>query len=73
MNLREELIAYQKRWMLVEKKIREERQNTPIELRWKQLNAAYTMGKEMGLTQSKSNEAGVFETWTTLKILMMKK
>jgi hypothetical protein len=72
MNLREELIAYQKRWALVEKKIQEERQNTPIELRWKQLNAAYTMGKGMGLTQSKLNEAGVFEIWTRLKTLMMK-
>jgi hypothetical protein len=71
MNLREELISYQKRWLLVEKRTREERQNAPIELRWRQLNAAYAMGKKMGFIQPESRETDVFETWTRLKTMMM--
>ncbi len=67
MDLREELIAYQKRQALVEEKLKEERQNAPIELRWQQLNAAYALGKWLELSYEDSNEARVYELWARLK------
>jgi hypothetical protein len=67
MDLREEMLAYKKRWELVEKKIQEEHQNASLELRWQQLNAAYAMGQQMELTRNNSSEARVFEIWTWLK------
>jgi len=56
MDLRKEWIAYQERWALVEKRIREERQNASPELRWQQLNAAYVMGQRLGLRWDNSSE-----------------
>jgi hypothetical protein len=67
MDLREELIAYRERWELVEKKFREERKNTPLELRWRQLNAAYAIGQKMNLVRDESSESGVYEIWASLK------
>ena len=67
MDLRDELIAYQKRWDLVEEKVQEERNNAPLELRWRQLNSAYAMGQRMNLSRSDPSETGVFEIWARLK------
>jgi hypothetical protein len=67
MDLRDELIAYQKRWELVEKKVQEERNNAPLELRWRQLNSAYAMGERMNLPRIDPSEKGVFEIWARLK------
>ena len=71
MELRDELIAYQKRWELVGRKVWEERRNAPLELRWRQLNAAYAMGQRMKLTRDDLSETGVFELWARLKTQML--
>ena len=67
MELRDELVAYQARRELVDKRIWDERRDTSIELRWRQLNAAYALGKALGLDQKDQNDAGVSDTWVRLK------
>jgi hypothetical protein len=41
---KEELLEYQRRWQAVEEFIRVERQQAPIELRWRQLNSLVGLG-----------------------------
>jgi hypothetical protein len=41
MTLKDELKAYQSRWAEVETVVAEERRTASLELRWKQLNAAF--------------------------------
>ena len=67
MSLKRELKAYKARWAMVEAIQREERISASPLLRWRQLNAAYGMAKELGLLQPDPSEIGVFERWAKLK------
>ncbi|MBN2548280.1 MAG: hypothetical protein JXB15_03915 [Anaerolineales bacterium] len=67
MTLRDDLKAYCDRWIEVEEIERQELRNASIELRWRQLNAAYGMAEELGLLQPDPSEFGVFERWAKLK------
>jgi hypothetical protein len=67
MYVKDDLKAYQERWVEVEAVIAEERRTAPLELRWQQLNAAYTMAMGLGLRQENLDETGVFERWAKLK------
>ncbi len=67
MILKQDLKAYQARWEVVEAIQREERRSASLELRWRQLNAAYGMAKGLGLLRPDPSEAGVFERWAMLK------
>ena len=67
MSLKEDLIAYQARWAALENQQNKERQTASLELRWRQLNAAYALAKGLGLIQTDSSETGVFERWAKLK------
>jgi len=59
--LKQDLLAYQERWKAVEAIQREERASASLELRWRQLNAAYGMAKALGLLQPDPSEMEVFE------------
>jgi hypothetical protein len=67
MSFRDDLIAYQVRWDMVEKRIQEERKNASPELRWRQLNAAYSMGQRLGLQRDDASELEVINLWAKLK------
>ena len=67
MVLKEDLKAYQARWVEVESVVAEERRTASIELRWQQLNTAYAMAIGLGLQQEDLSETGVFELWAKLK------
>ena len=67
MALREELKAYMARWDIVEKTIHEERKAASYEIRWRQLNSTYAMGKLLGFHLEDSDESGVIERWAKLK------
>lgn len=67
MTLKDELKDYQERWAAVEAIQSEERRTAPLELRWKQLNAAYAIAKSLGLLQPDVSEVRVYEQWAKLK------
>jgi hypothetical protein len=64
---KEDLRTYQTRWVEVEVVIAEERRNASLELRWRQLNAAYAMAIGLGLQAKDTSEAGVHARWAKLK------
>ena len=67
MALKDDLKAYQARWVEVEAVVKEERRTASLELRWRQLNTAYAMAKGLGLLRKDPSEAGVLERWAKLK------
>jgi hypothetical protein len=67
MTLKQDLMEYQARWAEVEAIIKEERRSASLELRWRQLNTAYAMAKDLGLLRPDPSEIGVFEQWAKLK------
>jgi hypothetical protein len=67
MTLKDELHAYQARWVEVDAVVAEERRTASLELRWRQLNAACAMAIGLGLRQEDASETGVFERWAKLK------
>ena len=67
MTLKNDLRAYQEHWPAVEEIQAEERRSASLELRWRQLNAAYGMAKGLGLLQPDLSEMEVFERWAKLK------
>lgn len=67
MTPKEDIKAYQSRWVDVEAVIAEERRIASLELRWQQLNAAWAMAMGLGLRHEDTSEAGVFERWVKLK------
>jgi hypothetical protein len=67
MALKQDLQAYQARWQAVEAIRAEERRGANLELRWRQLNAAYGLAKGLGLLRPDPSEAGVFARWAKLK------
>ncbi len=58
---------YQAGWKAVEEIQAEERHSASLELRWRQLNAAYGMAKGLGLLKSDPSEMEVFKRWAILK------
>jgi hypothetical protein len=67
MTLKDDLKAYHARWAEVEAVIKEERRTASLELRWQQLNTAYSLARDLGLLREDPSEAGVFERWAMLK------
>ncbi len=67
MTLKSDLSAYQEHWNAVEEFLTEERRLAQVELRWRQLNAAYGMVKALGLLKPDPSELGVFARWAKLK------
>jgi hypothetical protein len=67
MTLKEEWKAYQARWAQVEAVVSEERRTASLEVRWRQLNTAFIMAKELGLAREDPSEAEVIERWAKLK------
>jgi len=67
MTLKEDLKAYQARWVEVDAIVAEERRTASLALRWQQLNTAHAMALGLGLQREDPSEAGVFERWAKLK------
>ena len=67
MSLKSDLLAYRERWAAVDAFQQEERRTASLELRWRQLNAAYGLAKGLGLLQPDPSEMEVFERWARLK------
>ncbi len=67
MTLKDDLMAYQQRWALVEEIKKKERRSASMQLRWQQLNTAYGLAKGLGLIQPDPSEQEVFQRWAKLK------
>jgi hypothetical protein len=67
MALKELMQEYQAHWKAVEEIQAEERRSASLELRWRQLNAAYGMAKSLGLLQPDPTEMEVYKRWAILK------
>ena len=67
MALKELIQVYQAGWKAVEEVQREERRSASLDLRWRQLNAAYGLAKGLGILQADSTEAEVIKRWAILK------
>lgn len=67
MALQSEVSAYLARWSAVEAVQRQERMNAPMELRWRQLNAAFAIAKGLGMIKPDESETGVIERWAKIK------
>lgn len=67
MTLKQDILAYQERWKIVEAIEKEERRSASLELRWQQLNTAYGMAKALGLLRPDPSEMEVFERWAKIK------
>jgi hypothetical protein len=67
MTLASDLRAYKKHWEQVTIMQNQEKRSASLELRWQQLNAAYSMAKGLNLIQSEPSEAGVYQRWAKLK------
>ena len=66
-SLKQDMRSYRERWKAVEEIQAEERRSASLDLRWRQLNAAYGMAKGLGLLQPDPTEVGVFERWAKLR------
>jgi hypothetical protein len=67
MTIKDDLRAYKARWTEVEAVIAKERRSASLELRWRQLNAAFEMGKMLGLEREDPSEMEVIERWVKIK------
>ena len=67
MQLKELMQVYQAGWKAVEEVRSEERRIASLELRWRQLNAAYGLAKGLGILQPDSTEEEVIKRWAILK------
>ncbi len=67
MTLKDEMKAYQQRWALVDEIKLEELRSASMELRWRQLNAAYGLAKGLGLLKPDPSEGEVYQRWAKLK------
>ncbi len=59
--------SYQARWEAVKKIQDEEQRFASLELRWRQLNAAYGLGKSLGFQHHDADEMKVINRWANLK------
>ena len=57
---------FRNRWQAVEAIQLEEMRSATLELRWRQLNAAYGMGSSLQLSSGHSDEAQVYQRWAKL-------
>ena len=67
MELKQLMQVYQAGWKAVEEVQTEERRTASLELRWRQLNAAYGLAKGLQILQPDSTEAEVIKRWAILK------
>jgi len=67
MTLQDDIKAYQAHWVAVDAVVAEERRTSSLELRWRQLNAAYAMAIGLGMRKEDPSESEVFERWAKLK------
>lgn len=58
---------FRDRWQAVEKIQTQEAASATIGQRWRQLNAAYGLAKELRVTFDHADEAGVYQRWARLK------
>lgn len=59
--------VYRAGWKAVEEVHTEERRSASLELRWRQLNAAYGLAKGLGFLQPDPDELEVYKRWAALK------
>lgn len=66
---REQLLAYRARWQEVEQIEREEARQATIETRWRELNALFELGYELGWIQTANDDelAPIRARWAFLK------
>lgn len=67
MAFKEDLAEYRRRWQAVEAVHREELRTVSMELRWRQLNAAYALAQGLGILRQDPSEAEVWERWAKIK------
>jgi hypothetical protein len=67
MAFKELVQVYQARWKAIEEIQMEERRSASLELRWRQLNAAYGLAKGLGLLQPDPTELEIIKRWALLK------
>ncbi len=65
--MKDDLKAYRVRWTAVDEVLQKEHCSASLELRWRQLNAAYGMAKGLGLLKPDPSEEGVYQRWAKLK------
>lgn len=71
MSHKADIQAYQQRWQQVEAVQADERRSASLELRWRQLNAAYGLAKSLGLIKPDPSEYEVYARWAKLKEVML--
>lgn len=67
MTSKEEIQAWKKRWEAVEEFERQELMSTPIELRWRQINAVIGLAIGLGILEYDPSEEEVYQRWATLR------
>jgi hypothetical protein len=67
MSQKAEIQAYQQRWKHIEAVQAAEKRCASLELRWRQLNAAYGLAKSLGLIKPDPSEYEVYARWAMLK------
>ena len=58
---------FRRRWQAVEEIQQQEARVATLELRWRQLNAAYRLFKSLKLALDRSDETRGYERWAKLK------
>ena len=59
--------AFRRRWREVQEIQQKETTGSTLELRWRQLNAAFGLGKSLQLETSHAGEMRVYQRWAKLK------
>lgn len=67
MTFKNDLAAYRARWAAVEAFHQDELRTATMELRWRQLNAAYGLARALGILRPDPSEAEVWEKWAKIK------
>ncbi len=67
MTMKDDLIAYRRRWEAVAEVERDELRRTPIEMKLKQLNSIIQLAIGLGIFKSDPSEVMVYQRWTKLK------
>jgi len=58
---------FRHRWQAVEEIQQREARTATLELRWRQLNAAYSLSMSLKLVSDRSDETRGYERWARLK------
>lgn len=67
MAAKEDIQAYLARWKIVEEAQMEEQRTASVDLRWRQLNAAYGLARSLGLLARDASKMEVRKKWAFLK------